>query len=426
MNKKTLSNIFKGDKVIWMIFFFLCIISVVEVFSASSGLTYKSGSYMSPLVKHLGILMMGIFCMVITLNIKCKYFKILTPFMLIISFFTLIWVFIAGQSTNGAQRWVSLIGIQFQPSEIAKGTLVLATAQILSALQTDHGADKNAFKFILIVCAFIVPLIGLENLSTAALLCLVILLMMVIGRVPMRQLGKLLGVTLAFILAVFAGVMLLGTDRGNVNSNKKMTEQVEQGKKEEGMLAKVFHRADTWKSRIDKFTSSEEVAPSEVDLDKDAQVAHANIAIASSNVVGKGPGNSVERDFLSQAFSDFIYAIIIEELGVEGAVGVAVLYIMLLFRTGRIASRCENHFPALLAMGLALLLVTQALFNMCVAVGLAPVTGQPLPLVSKGGTSTMINCIYVGVILSVSRSAKKKGEPEQGKVKSVVNEVKLA
>ncbi len=426
MNKKTLSNIFKGDKVIWMIFFFLCIISVVEVFSASSGLTYKSGSYMSPLVKHLGILLMGIFCMVITLNIKCKYFKILTPFMLIISFFTLIWVFIAGQSTNGAQRWVSLIGIQFQPSEIAKGTLVLATAQILSALQTDHGADKNAFKFILIVCAFIVPLIGLENLSTAALLCLVILLMMVIGRVPMRQLGKLLGVTLAFILTVFAGVMLLGTDRGNVNSNKKMTEQVEQGKKEEGMLAKVFHRADTWKSRIDKFTSSEEVAPSEVDLDKDAQVAHANIAIASSNVVGKGPGNSVERDFLSQAFSDFIYAIIIEELGVEGAVGVAVLYIMLLFRTGRIASRCENNFPALLAMGLALLLVTQALFNMCVAVGLAPVTGQPLPLVSKGGTSTMINCIYVGVILSVSRSAKKKGEPEQGKVKSVVNEVKLA
>ena len=426
MNKKTLSNIFKGDKVIWMIFFFLCIISVVEVFSASSGLTYKSGSYMSPLVKHLGILLMGIFCMVITLNIKCKYFKILTPFMLIISFFTLIWVFIAGQSTNGAQRWVSLIGIQFQPSEIAKGTLVLATAQILSALQTDHGADKNAFKFILIVCAFIVPLIGLENLSTAALLCLVILLMMVIGRVPMRQLGKLLGVTLAFILAVFAGVMLLVTDRANVNNNKKMTEQQKQGKKEEGMLAKVFHRADTWKSRIDKFTSSEEVAPSEVDLDKDAQVAHANIAIASSNVVGKGPGNSVERDFLSQAFSDFIYAIIIEELGVEGAVGVAVLYIMLLFRTGRIASRCENNFPALLAMGLALLLVTQALFNMCVAVGLAPVTGQPLPLVSKGGTSTMINCIYVGVILSVSRSAKKKGEPEQGKVKSVVNEVKLA
>ena len=418
MDKKTLSNIFKGDKVIWMIFFFLCIISVVEVFSASSGLTYKSGSYFSPLIKHLGILLMGIFCMVITLNIKCKYFKILTPFMLVISFITLIWVFFAGQSTNGAQRWVSFIGIQFQPSEIAKGTLVLATAQILSALQTDHGADKNAFKFILIVCAFIVPLIGLENLSTAALLCLVILLMMVIGRVPMRQLGKLMGVTLALILVIFAGVMLLGTDRGDVETSKNMTEQVVQQKKDEGLLGKIFHRADTWKSRIDKFTSSKEVTPAEVDLDTDAQVAHANIAIASSNVVGKGPGNSVERDFLSQAFSDFIYAIIIEELGVEGAVAVAVLYIMLLFRTGRIASRCENNFPALLAMGLALLLVTQALFNMCVAVGLAPVTGQPLPLISKGGTSTMINCIYVGVILSVSRSAKKKGEPGQGETKT--------
>ena len=420
MDKKTLSNIFKGDKVIWMIFFFLCIISVVEVFSASSGLTYKSGSYFSPLIKHLGILLMGIFCMVITLNIKCKYFKILTPFMLVISFITLIWVFFAGQSTNGAQRWVSFIGIQFQPSEIAKGTLVLATAQILSALQTDHGADKNAFKFILIVCAFIVPLIGLENLSTAALLCLVILLMMVIGRVPMRQLGKLMGVTLALILVILAGVMLLGTDRGDVETSKNMTEQVAQQKKDEGLLGKIFHRADTWKSRIDKFTSSKEVTPAEVDLDTDAQVAHANIAIASSNVVGKGPGNSVERDFLSQAFSDFIYAIIIEELGVEGAVAVAVLYIMLLFRTGRIASRCENNFPALLAMGLALLLVTQALFNMCVAVGLAPVTGQPLPLISKGGTSTMINCIYVGVILSVSRSAKKKGEPGQGETKTEV------
>lgn len=421
MDKKTLSNIFKGDKVIWMIFFFLCIISVVEVFSASSGLTYKSGSYFSPLIKHLGILLMGIFSMVITLNIKCKYFKILTPFMLVISFITLIWVFFAGQSTNGAQRWVSFIGIQFQPSEIAKGTLVLATAQILSALQTDHGADKNAFKFILIVCAFIVPLIGLENLSTAALLCLVILLMMVIGRVPMRQLGKLMGVTLVLILVIFAGVMLLGTDRGDVETSKNMTEQVTQQKKDEGLLGKIFHRADTWKSRIDKFTSSKEVTPAEVDLDTDAQVAHANIAIASSNVVGKGPGNSVERDFLSQAFSDFIYAIIIEELGVEGAVAVAVLYIMLLFRTGRIASRCENNFPALLAMGLALLLVTQALFNMCVAVGLAPVTGQPLPLISKGGTSTMINCIYVGVILSVSRSAKKKGEPGQGETKTEVS-----
>ena len=418
MNNKTLSNIFKGDKVVWMIFFFLCIISVVEVFSASSELTYKGGSYFSPLIKHIGILFLGICCMIVTLNIQCKYFKAVTPFMLPISFISLIWVLFAGQATNGAQRWVSFVGIQFQPSEIAKGTLVLATAQILSAMQTDHGADQRAFKFILIVCGFIIPLIGMENLSTAALLCVVIFLLMVIGRVPMRQLGKLVGITASFMLVVFAGIMLVGKDNTQENTDKKLTEQVKDDR-EEGALGKIFHRADTWKSRIDKFASPKEPTPEEVDLDKDAQVAHANIAIASANVVGKGPGNSVERDFLSQAFSDFIYAIIIEELGIEGAVVVAVLYIMLLFRTGRIASRCENNFPALLAMGLALLLVSQALFNMCVAVGLVPVTGQPLPLISKGGTSSMINCIYVGVILSVSRSAKKKGESPKPKPQPV-------
>lgn len=418
MNNKTLSNIFKGDKVVWMIFFFLCIISVVEVFSASSELTYKGGSYFSPLIKHIGILFLGICCMIVTLNIQCKYFKAVTPFMLPISFISLIWVLFAGQATNGAQRWVSFVGIQFQPSEIAKGTLVLATAQILSAMQTDHGADRRAFKFILIVCGFIIPLIGMENLSTAALLCVVIFLLMVIGRVPMRQLGKLVGITASFMLVVFAGIMLIGKDNTQENTDKKLTEQVKDDR-EEGALGKIFHRADTWKSRIDKFASPKEPTPEEVDLDKDAQVAHANIAIASANVVGKGPGNSVERDFLSQAFSDFIYAIIIEELGIEGAVVVAVLYIMLLFRTGRIASRCENNFPALLAMGLALLLVSQALFNMCVAVGLVPVTGQPLPLISKGGTSSMINCIYVGVILSVSRSAKKKGESPKPKPQPV-------
>ena len=140
-------------------------------------------------------------------------------------------------------------------------------------------------------------------------------------------------------------------------------------------------------------------------------MAHANIAIVSSNIIGKGPGQSVERDFLSQAFSDFIFAIVIEELGIVGASFVVLLYIVLLYRTARIASRCENNFPAFLAMGLALLLVVQASFNMLVAVGIAPVTGQPLPLISKGGTSTIINCAYIGVILSVSRSAKKR-EPK--------------
>ncbi len=408
MNNKTLSNIFKGDKVIWMVFFFLCMISIVEVYSASSSLTYQGGNYWSPVLKHVGILFVGLFFMVVTLNIQCKYFKIITPFVLLISFFTLIWVLIAGQSTNGAQRWVSFIGIQFQPSEIAKGTMILAVAQILSALQTEHGADKRAIKFILTVCAIIVPLIMLENLSTAMLLCVTILLMMILGRVPLSQVGKLVGVTMLIIVTILGLIMIVGEDKEKQNPNQQMTEQINGKKDSPSTISKIFHRADTWKSRIDGFLDDKDITPEQVDLDKDGQKAHANIAIASSNVVGKGPGNSVERDFLSQAFSDFIYAIIIEELGIEGAVFVALLYIILLFRTGRIANQCENNFPALLAMGLALLLVIQALFNMLVAVGLAPVTGQPLPLISKGGTSTIINCVYIGVILSISRSAKKK------------------
>ena len=148
-------------------------------------------------------------------------------------------------------------------------------------------------------------------------------------------------------------------------------------------------------------------APENYDLEKDGQVAHANIAIVTSGLLGKGPGKSTERDFLPQAFSDFIYAIIIEELGLIGAFSVAFLFIVLLFRCGRIANRCGKKFPAFLVMGLGILLAIQALFNMMVAVGLAPVTGQPLPLISKGGTSTIINYAYIGVILSVSRYSLK-------------------
>lgn len=404
---KTLDNLFKGDKVIWMVFFFLCLISAIEVFSASSSLTYKGGSYLAPIVKHLGILFLGIVFMVFTVNIPCRYFKVLTPILMLISSLTLAWVSLAGPTTNGAQRWISLLGLQFQPSELGKGTLVLAVAQILSATQTGNGADKKALKIIAIASAFIVPFIFIENLSTAVLLCVVVYMMMILGRVPVAQLGKILGVVVVLAGSLLAFVLIFGHAKPTNTQEQGFTETVTEEKTDKSSFAKIFHRADTWKSRIFKFVKHEEVPPEKFDLDKDAQVGHANIAIASSNIIGQGPGNSVQRDFLSQAFSDFIYAVIIEEMGIFGAIFVALLYVVLLFRTGKIAKRCENNFPPFLAMGLALLLVTQALFNMCVAVGLVPVTGQPLPLISKGGTSTIINCIFIGAIISVSRTAKK-------------------
>jgi len=410
MNKK-IGRLFKGDKVIWMVFFFLCMISIVEVFSASSGLTYKSQNYVGPIAYHTGTIIAGVVVAILTLNIPCKYFKLLTPFLMLISVLTLLWVLLAGTKVGDAGRWISLFGLTFQPSEIAKGTVVLVVAQILAAMQREDGADKNAFKWIMWITLPACFLIGLENLSTSAMLFAVVFLMMFFGLVPIRQLAKLAGSIILLVVFALSMVMLVGTDTSEEDTQLTKTEKIEEPKKQKNFAEKMFHRADTWKSRIKKF-GKPKPSPQEYDLDKDAQVAHANIAIVSSGIVGKGPGRSTERDFLSQAFSDFIYAIVIEELGLLGAAFVAFMYIVLLYRCARIASRCENNFPAFLAMGLGLLLVIQATFNMMVAVGLAPVTGQPLPLISKGGTSTIINCAYIGAILSVSRSAKMKKEKE--------------
>ena len=413
---KTIGNIFKGDKVIWIVFFMLCMISLVEVFSASSNLTYKSNNFIMPIMKHAIMLAVGGFIAVVITNIPCRYFKLTTPFLILISVATLLWVLFAGESINGANRVIEIAGQTFQPSEIAKGTIILSEAQILSAMQTERGADRKAFKHILVIALPMIFLIGLENLSTALLLFASMFLLMFIGRVPWIQLGKLAGICVGLALMGILLIEIVGDDTKVEDSKLTKVEKVEKPKKERGAIEKMFHRADTWKARINKFTDDTEVAPQDYDLDKDAQVAHANIAIVSSNVIGKGPGNSVERDFLAQAFSDFIYAIIIEEMGLFGAALVVFLYIVLLFRTARIANRCDNNFPAFLCMGLALMLVIQASANMLVAVGIVPVTGQPLPLISKGGTSTIINCAYIGAILSVSRTAKKKQVFEVEKV----------
>ena len=413
---KTIGNIFKGDKVIWIVFFMLCMISLVEVFSASSNLTYKSNNFIMPIMKHAIMLAVGGFIAVVITNIPCRYFKLATPFLILISVATLLWVLFAGESINGANRVIEIAGQTFQPSEIAKGTIILSEAQILSAMQTERGADRKAFKHILVIALPMIFLIGLENLSTALLLFASMFLLMFIGRVPWIQLGKLAGICVGFALMGILLIEIVGDDTKVEDSKLTKVEKVEKPKKERGAIEKMFHRADTWKARINKFADDTEVDPQDYDLDKDAQVAHANIAIVSCNVIGKGPGNSVERDFLAQAFSDFIYAIIIEEMGLFGATLVVFLYIVLLFRTARIANRCDNNFPAFLCMGFALMLVIQASANMLVAVGIVPVTGQPLPLISKGGTSTIINCAYIGAILSVSRTAKKKQVFEVEKV----------
>lgn len=387
-------RLFQGDLVIWAIYFWLCMISLIEVYSAGSSLSYKSGDFMAPLFKQAIFLGIGTAVVWVIHSIPCRFFKlgvVLYP----ISIFLLILTLIIGAKENDGARWLNF-GIKFQPSEIAKGALVLFVALILSFGQTEKGADKRAMKIILFATCLTCALIVTENLSTAALLFATVFVMMFIGRVPTKQLGKIVGVCLL-------GVVLLATI---VTILPK--EQLDE--------SKLLHRASTWVDRVKDHTSDKETMSDTIFLRDHAQEARAKIAIASSNMIGKMPGNSEQRDHLAQAYSDFIYAIIIEEMGVIGGFFVALLYIILLFRTGRIANRCENNFPAFFAMGLAILLVTQALFNMAVAVGLAPVTGQPLPLISRGGTSSVINCMYVGIILSISRTAKKK-EPTEDDAK---------
>lgn len=400
--RRSIGALFMGDRVIWVVFFFLCIISLVEVYSAASTLAYKSGRFWDPLVKQALFLAAGTVVALIIHRIPCRMFKALPIICMPLSVLLLI-ITLLGGSTNGASRWIDWGFVQFQPSELAKGSVVITVALVLSRLQREHGADRSAFRNILMISFIPLFLIVTENLSTAALLFGVVFIMMFIGRVPLAQLGKLLGVVA--LSAVFVGVLTyFSTD------------------------IPFLHRLETWKHRVEAHISSDEndrdSDPATYDIDKGAQVAHANIAIASSNGIGRMPGNSVQRDFLSQAFSDFIFAVIIEEMGLWGATIVVFLYVILLFRAGRIASRCERNFPAFLIMGLTLLLVSQAILNMMVAVGLFPVTGQPLPLISRGGTSTLINCAYIGMILSVSRYAKQTTHPIHTQFDGPMTEIK--
>ena len=400
-----IKDIFKGDKVIWIIFLVLCLISIVEVFSAASTLTYKSGDHWGPITQHSVIMMVGAFIVVLVHNIPCKYFRVLPFFLLPLSCILLLIVMVMGNYVNGAARWMSFAGVQFQPSELAKMAVIIVTAFILSRFQEEDNANPKAFKYIMWILVIVLALIAPENGSTAALLFGVVFLMMVIGRIPWKQLGMLIGVSL-LLLSIFGGIIM-------VTPASKYRD------------LPMMHRVETWQNRIKgHFENKEAVPAAKFDIDKDAQIAHANIAIATSHVIGKMPGNSVQRDFLSQAFSDFIFAIIIEELGLLGGAFIVMLYLWLLIRAGKIAKRCEKTFPAFLIMGIAMLLVAQAMLNMMVAVGLFPVTGQPLPLISKGGTSTLINCAYIGMMLSVSRYVADK-EEQRLREAEIANEEEL-
>lgn len=384
-------SILQGDIVVWMILFVLCMISIVEVYSASSNMSYKSGAYWEPMVTHTTYIFIGIFIAWLVHKMPCTLFKLLSVIGLFISLILLVVVLFKGSILNDAARWITIGSITIQPSEMAKLSLVGTTATLMATFRNKEtgGMASVAFKWIALLTFVTCMLIVGENFSTAGLLFLVILAMTWYGQGPKKW--------LTIIIASLSLMGILGY------AVLKFTPDATAEKISE---LPMLHRFETWSKRM-KGGSSRPDNPFEYDIHENVQVTHARIAVATCNVVGKGPGQSVERDFLPQAFSDFIYAIIIEESGLIGAVFVMFMYLLLLYRAMRIAEKCKNRFPAYLVMGLALMLVTQAMINMAVAVGAFPVTGQPLPLVSKGGTSTFITCAYIGMILSVSHTAKK-------------------
>ncbi|MCD7976863.1 MAG: FtsW/RodA/SpoVE family cell cycle protein [Tannerellaceae bacterium] len=382
------NKLFKGDRVIWIIFMFLCLISVVEVFSATSTIAYKNANHWAPIVRHASFLLGGFVLILLIHNIPARFFPVLI-LLLPVSMVLLILTPFIGVRTNDAHRWLEILGVQFQPSEIAKLACIIFVAFMLS--RRGKFTEKQIFTGILtgvgLTCVLILP----ENFSTAIMLFAVCCLMMFIGQLPFKNLAMLGGV-LALGLGLFILVL-------TVTPKEYLS---------------VVPRAATWKERISGFKEKErKIDPATYEItDDNYQVSHAKIAIARGGLFGQMPGHGQQRDFLPQAYSDFIYAIIIEELGIIGGVFVLLLYIMLLVRVGMIARKCDKLFPKFLVLGCGLLLVVQALANMAVAVNLIPVTGQPMPLVSRGGTSTVISCIYFGVILSVSRFGAHMGNQE--------------
>ncbi len=392
MGKGITRRIFKGDKIIWVIFFLLCSLSLIEVFSALSRQTYETHNYWQPITKHAMFLFAGIAVVWFIHNMKISWIKRFSYLTYGAGVVLLIWALVNGDEVNNSARWVTILGVRFQPLEIAKMGVVMTTALVLAKAQTEEGTDLKAMKKILWLCAIPCFFILLENLSTVAIVLFTVFFMMFIGRVYWKHLLSLIGIG-ALIGITFTSAIMLTPD--NISSGAP------------AQVKKLHSKALTWRNRIlDVFSTSEQVKPKDYKISGNEQRTYASIAIASSGLIGKGPGNSVQRDFIPHAYSDFIYAIIIEELGLIGGFIVIMLYLTILYRCGSIAAKCEDPYPAFLIMGIGMIITVQALLHMTISVG-GLVTGQPLPLVSQGGTSILINCIYIGIILSISRYVKR-------------------
>lgn len=375
--------VFKGDKVLWYVIIALMIASVMVVYSSTGRLAYRvrEGNTTFYLMKQL-FLMGG--CFVLILALQSVHYKVFLAFSRIVlgmSLVFLLWAKFAGTNLNDADRWITipLIGFTFQPSELAKLGIIMYSARIIAFYQNDRCCDDDALKSMIIFVGPLILLIFLDNFSTSLLIGLICITMLGVGRLRL----KLLMMSVGAVIGLVAVIILLAFT-------------VPQFEK--------IGRVATIKGRITEFFAGGQGE------DYSYQSVQAKIAVAKGGLLGVGPGNSEQRNFLPHPYSDFIFAIIIEEYGLIGGGVVMLLYLIILYRVWVIVKRCTQAFPILLVTGLGLSIVFQAFINMGVCVGLFPVTGQPLPLVSMGGTSLLFTSAAFGMILSVSHTFPEGGE----------------
>ena len=363
----------EGDKVIWAIVLALSIFSILVVYSTAG---WKF------LFSHLIKLSIGLFFLYQVHKIKFKYFAKIGVLGFVVSIILLILVFIMGVTVNGASRWLSIAGFQFQPSDIAKLSILLFMARQLSKYRNEIKDFTKLFLYVLapliVICALILP----NNFSTSALIFLNGLVLMYVGRVKIKYIASIIGIG-------FIGALLI---YGFAKTYPQSTN-------------KIMPRSTTWVNRIDSYISTEK----KQELDQDYQQQQALVAIYNGGFSGVGPGKSTQRNILPYSSSDFIFAIMVEEYGfIIGALMPILFYLILFYRALRIAIKITSVFGGLLCVGLMFSLVFQAFINMLVSVGFLPVTGQTLPLISMGGTSILFTCITVGIILSVSNDTSDR------------------
>ena len=384
-----LLNRTKGDKVIWAIVFMLTMISILVVYSSIGSLAYKMNkSTESYLFRQVGYIAIGVMIIYFAHRVNYTIYSRVASILFIISIPLLIYTLKFGSSINEANRWIKLpvINLTFQTSDLAKLALFMYMSRLLSKRQNIIKDFKKGFLPLIIPIAIICILIAPANLSTALLIGGIGLMLMFIGRVSIKHIMLVIGTALIPL------ILLVTVAASYYDKEQHVSEDLPS--------ALSFGRMPTWVKRVQTFIYADKEEAS-------YQIQQAKIAIASGGIFGKGPGKSEQRNFLPHPYSDFIYAIIIEEYGLVGGVVILLIYLLFLFRSIRIFRRCPYAFGAFLAVALSFTLVIQAMVNMAVNVNIFPTTGVTLPLISMGGSSLLFTCFSIGIILSVARNVEQ-------------------